>query len=68
MPLEIDKAIDEHLNDNAENSLEVSASNQGAEVEVKKTWSNGWGLAAYVKSKWSKDTTEAGAKVTKTWN
>lgn len=67
MPLEIDKAINKHLEDNTENSLEAGISNEGAQVEVKKTWKNGWGVAAYVKSKWSKNSTEAGAKVTKTW-
>ena len=65
MPLEFDKAIDKHLEDNKDNSLEVTASNEGAEVEIKKNWKNGWGLGAYVKSKWSKNTTEAGVKVTK---
>lgn len=67
MPLEFDDAINKHLDDNAENSLEATVSKDGVGAEIKRTWNNGWGIAAYIKSKWSKKETEAGAKITKTW-
>lgn len=58
----IDKAIDQRL------KLEGELNYKGeAGVTVAKRWSNGWGLAAYAKSKLfgSNKNPEAGFKVTK---
>lgn len=67
--LDLDKAVADELDrlEQQEKAIEATVSTEGVEAEVTYTWRNGWGLAAYVRSKWEKPKPEAGARVRKTF-
>ena len=68
-PLDLDgKALHDELAriESEGAQVEAEVDTEGATAEVAYSWRNGWGVAAYVKSKW-KGETVAGGRVSKKW-
>lgn len=69
MPIEMDKAVTDELArlEQRDAALDATISTEGVEAAVSYSWRNGWGLAAYLKTKWQQPKPEAGARVRKTF-